>query len=66
MKKIILFIAIAMFSYCSDAQTNTFPSSGNVDIGTTSPGSDLNVFETTDSKPGKHLFIGAVRKLKIQ
>jgi hypothetical protein len=52
MKKTILSLAIAMSGYCADAQTNTFPSSGNVGIGTTSPGSDLNVFETTDSKPG--------------
>lgn len=35
MKKIILTMAIAMIGYSSYAQTNTFPSSGNVGIGTT-------------------------------
>ena len=37
MKKIILSLALALSGYCTYAQTNTFPSSGNVGIGTTSP-----------------------------
>ncbi|GAA4103591.1 hypothetical protein [Mucilaginibacter panaciglaebae] len=37
MKKACLSLAIAVSGYCSYAQTNTFPSSGNVGIGTTTP-----------------------------
>ncbi|GAB2972593.1 hypothetical protein GCM10027049_03050 [Mucilaginibacter puniceus] len=42
MKKLILTLSLAIASYFSYAQTNTFPLSGNVGIGTTSP---TNKFE---------------------
>jgi len=42
MKKLILFLAIALSSYCSYAQ-NIYPSSGNVGIGTASPTAQLDV-----------------------
>jgi len=43
MKQLFLTLAVALPVYCSYAQTNTFPSSGNVGIGTTSPGYPLDV-----------------------
>jgi hypothetical protein len=43
MKKTLLTLALAMASYCSYAQTNTFPGSGNVGIGTNSPSSKLDI-----------------------
>lgn len=44
MKKHCLFLIVVMFfSFCAIAQTNTFPSSGNVGIGTTSPSQTLDV-----------------------
>jgi hypothetical protein len=42
MKKIFVILLIATSSYCSYAQ-NTFPATGNVGIGTTSPAAKLNV-----------------------
>src|SRR5258708_30185721 len=38
MKKTLLTFEIATITYWSNAQTNTFPTTGNVGIGTTSPG----------------------------
>jgi len=53
MKKILLTLAVALSGYCVYAQTNTFPSSANVGIGTTSPISDLQVSGLTIlSNPG--------------
>ncbi|WCT13677.1 hypothetical protein [Mucilaginibacter jinjuensis] len=53
MKRFLLTLTIAVVGYCSYAQTNTFPSSGNVGIGTTSPVSDLQVSGLTVlSNPG--------------
>ena len=43
MKKALTIIVTMFFTYCADAQTNTFPSSGNVGIGTTSPNELLDV-----------------------
>lgn len=43
MKKILLTLAIAITTYCSYSQTNTFPSSGYVGVGTTSPTNHLQV-----------------------
>jgi len=43
MKKLLL-IALTALSVNAIAQTNTFPSSGNVGIGTTSPSTTLDVF----------------------
>src|SRR5579863_1326920 len=37
MKKILLTFVSAWASYCSVAQTNTFPATGNAGVGTTSP-----------------------------
>jgi hypothetical protein len=51
MKKTLLTLAIAIFSYCCYAQTNTFPSSGNVGIGTTSPGNSVS-FQDVNSGSG--------------
>jgi hypothetical protein len=48
MKKILLTLAIATTGYCSYAQ-NTFPSTGSVGIGTTSPGSVLDVGKLLNS-----------------
>ena len=47
MKKALLIIAIAVICRCSYAQTNTYPSSGNVGIGTTTPGSLLTIMQPT-------------------
>lgn len=41
-KLLLLFVTVVVFEF-SKAQTNTFPSSGNVGIGTTSPGSKLEI-----------------------
>jgi hypothetical protein len=43
MKKRLLTLAMAITSYFSYAQTNTFPSSGNVGIGTTGPQAKLHI-----------------------
>jgi hypothetical protein len=43
MKKILLILISVIAGYCSFAQTNTFPSTGNVGIGTTSPGQSLTI-----------------------
>jgi hypothetical protein len=43
MKKIFSTLAISISAYWSFAQTNTFPSSGNVGIGTTSPVVNLDI-----------------------
>jgi hypothetical protein len=43
MKKLYITLVIAMLSYCSYAQ-NTFPSTGNVWIGTTSPNAPFHVY----------------------
>lgn len=47
LKKLILYIGICSFMFLGaheiQAQTNTFPSSGNVGIGTTSPGEKLTI-----------------------
>jgi hypothetical protein len=43
MKKICLLISFIAIAYSSYAQTNTFPTSGNVGIGTTSPTEQLTV-----------------------
>jgi hypothetical protein len=52
MKKVILSITIVIVYFNSYAQTNTFPTSGSVGIGTTVPASNLQIRESTDSKPG--------------
>ena len=51
MKKISAFIGIMMIYFGTKAQTNIFPSSGNVGVGTLSPFSSLHVVgkTTTDS-----------------
>lgn len=46
MKNLFLILFILGIAEISFAQTNTFPSSGNVGIGTTSPGQKLDVFGT--------------------
>jgi hypothetical protein len=51
MKKLYTTLAIAIFGYYSYAQTNTFPTTGNAGIGTTGPGSHLEIYELSDSKP---------------
>jgi hypothetical protein len=48
MKKTLLTLVIALAGYCSYAQTNTFPGSGNVGIGTTSPITLFDVKLTTN------------------
>jgi len=52
MKKIPLTITIAILAYYSYAQTNTFPSSGNVGVGTTSPVNALTVVGNQTTNPG--------------
>ena len=52
MKKICLSITIALLTYYANAQTNTFPSSGNVGIGTTTPQEPLSIVATTPSSLG--------------
>jgi hypothetical protein len=47
MKKTFITLAILAFSYCSFAQ-NTFPVTGNVGIGTTTPNVPLNLYGTGD------------------
>lgn len=49
MKRISWIFAIAMFAATASAQTNTFPSSGNVGIGTMSPGGALSIVKTGSS-----------------
>jgi hypothetical protein len=43
MKRILLTTVLAFITYCSFAQTNTFPTTGNVGIGTLSPAYALDV-----------------------
>jgi Phage T4 tail fibre len=44
-------IALALFITAFTFGQNTFPTTGNVGIGTTSPSSKLEILEATDSKP---------------
>lgn len=44
-------LLLLVISYCLNGQTNTFPSSGNVGVGTISPGAKLYVISNTGS-PG--------------
>lgn len=51
MKKILMLFALVLIINSSEAQTNVFPASGNVGIGTLSPGASLSfksVLETSD------------------
>src|ERR1700744_4936638 len=49
MKKTLLILAIVIAGYCSYAQTNnTFPSSGNAGIGTTSPSAWATPYKVLD------------------
>jgi hypothetical protein len=43
MKKIFLTVIALIASYCTYAQTNTFPTSGSAGVGTTSPRANLEV-----------------------
>lgn len=54
--KRLLFIAFAALSINAVAQTNTFPSSGNVGIGTTTPLNGINVFKLNDYNGGSIRF----------
>lgn len=49
MKKSLLTLFLFALFYGATAQTNTFPPSGNVGIGTTSPNSFLNIIGTSSS-----------------
>src|ERR1700679_1719655 len=52
MKKIFFSIIAIVFAInCSYCQTNTFPSSGNVGIGTTSPSNSLSITASSTSVP---------------
>jgi len=51
MKKLLLSLLLATVCFATYAQ-NTFPTSGNVGIGTTTPTSDLEIFDLSGSKPG--------------
>jgi hypothetical protein len=50
-RSVILLLLIFSGYYYSFAQTNTFPSSGNVGIGTTSPASQLTLGSTNSTNP---------------
>jgi hypothetical protein len=54
MKKLLLTLSLAVTGFATYAQTNTFPSSGNVGIGTTSPAALLSL---GGSAVNKKLFI---------
>jgi len=43
MKKLLFALSLAVTGFATYAQTNTFPSSGSVGIGTTSPGENFDV-----------------------
>jgi hypothetical protein len=49
MKKIILTLAIVLVGYSVYAQTNTFPTSGNAGVGTTTPNNILNIVANSPS-----------------
>nr|WP_068892581.1 hypothetical protein [Pedobacter panaciterrae] len=51
MKKILLNLALITLGYDSFAQTNTFPASGSVGIGTTAPASLLHLNGITTTNP---------------
>lgn len=48
MKKIILFLAIALSSYCAFSQNTPWPTSGPIGIGTTSPAAHLDIVSFGD------------------
>jgi len=50
--KIILFTALLFLSLNGMAQNNTFPSSGYVGVGTTSPGAKLSFNNVSDGSDG--------------
>jgi hypothetical protein len=56
MKKVLFTLVSVIASYCSFAQTNTFPSSGNVGIGATTPLNGLHIFSTNDFNTGSFRF----------
>jgi hypothetical protein len=49
MKQLFLTLSLAMFGYCCYAQTNIFPASGNVGIGTTNPQSNLDIYSSINT-----------------
>ena len=62
MKKKLLTLGVAIISCCSYAQTNIFPSGGNVGIGTTNPENgfklDVNGLGTIGSQGSARLYFG--------
>jgi hypothetical protein len=46
-KMALIAVCIVVFATCAAAQTNTFPASGNVGIGTTNPGELLEIMGST-------------------
>lgn len=49
MKKLLLILAITIISLYSYSQTNTFPASGSVGIGTLAPNGNLDIYNTTNT-----------------
>ncbi len=47
-----MVVALALGYACGTYGQNAFPATGNVGMGTTTPSSDLEVHEISDSKPG--------------
>ncbi|WP_420385502.1 hypothetical protein [Roseivirga sp.] len=58
MKKPLLFLSAFILCSYSFAQTNTFPSSGNVGIGTTSPSEKLEILGNLKLSTGSHVKFG--------
>ncbi len=66
MKKILFIISLSLFIVTQfNAQTNTFPTSGNVGIGTTTPSSELEIKSSSNNNSELHINTAADNGISI-